>query len=127
MSKSKIENKKTSAARQPALHKATVVRCAVTHQGAPIINDAILYRKSKDIACIQIDCRSKYCEVDAYFSGSDGECGIYIGANERSLHLKNDVDRGDPTSIMFPDFVGWNVFATSSGRYTISVCLVRVA
>jgi hypothetical protein len=122
MAKTTKANKKVGA-EHPALHETGEVRCVVNHQGAPIINGAVLTRESKDIVFIKVDCNSKYCKVVGHFSGDS--CGIYVSANERSLNLKNDVDRDEPIRLTFPDFAGWEVFATNVSRYTILICLIK--
>ena len=121
MTKKKVSNE----APNPALRKGAVIRCAVKHKGAPIINGGYVHEIGKNIVALEIDLKSKYCEVSCSFGGSDGTCGVYINANERSLHLNEKVNRDEPTVIEFTDFVGWDVFACGIGRYTLRVCLTR--
>lgn len=120
-----MNDKISTEAPIPALRKGAVIRCAIKHQGAPIINDGYVREIGKNIVALEIDLRSKYCEVSFSFGGSDGTCGMYVNANERSLHLNEKVKRDEPTEIEFTDFVGWDVFACGIGRYTLSVCLIR--
>jgi hypothetical protein len=121
-----MKKKKVSTeAQNPALSKGAVIRCAVKHKGAPIVNGGYVREIGKNIVALEIDLKSKYCEVSCSFGGSDETCGVYINANERSLHLNKYVKRDEPTALEFTDFVGWDVFACGIGRYTLSVCLIR--
>lgn len=98
----------------------------ITTQGAPIINNIHIIKSSQDLAAIEIDLKSKYCKVVSYFSGSEGQVGIWIGSDERSLYLNNNVDRNIATVIEFPQFKGWTVWAATIGRYTCQVCLIKL-
>lgn len=106
------------------MKKGDLINLKIT-QGTPCVHNAIIYKISKDIACIHIDLKSKYCDCDCDYSFTDeDECGIYISETKRSLNLNKKFKNKD-TGITFVDFKGWQVFATASGRYTISVCLVK--
>lgn len=107
------------------MKKGDKIKVKIAHQGAPIVNYGEIAEVGKNIIGLYVDLKSKYCEVDAMTTGSDGICGVYIGTNEESIKLKEDVDRNEPTKIEFPEFKGWNVFAAHLGRYTLSVCLIR--
>jgi len=96
----------------------------IAHQGAPIVNDATLKLRHEDVACIDIDLQSKYCEIIGSTNAIDGECKIYIGSSEHSFNLNVSYNRNEPTAIYFQDFTGWKIFATNSFRYTISVVLI---
>jgi hypothetical protein len=103
--------------------------CKIKQQGSPIFNSAALLCNHPDVAVIEIDMKSKYCDVE--LTGSDCCKGssiplIVIAANDRSLHLHPRKDRNAWTEISFPAFDGFSVMATGSGRYTITVCLVNI-
>jgi len=108
-----------------ALRKNDLIRCYIRKQGAPVVNGGYVYRIGRNIVALEIDLKSKYCEVSISFKDSDGTCGLYITTNERSIHLNKKVSREEPTVLEFPDFIGWDVFAYGIGRYTLSVCLVK--
>ena len=86
----------------------------IKEQGAPIINCASVLYESDEIIVIELDMRSKYCYVGA----SSGN-GVYIEANERSLHL-HGTDRDAATWVEVPgnktQFLG-----STGGRYTINL------
>ena len=99
------------------------IKIDITNQGAPVINSGIIYKKSKDIVLIEIDLKSKYCNEVAYVG--DKYPGISISAIKESLYLKEDVDKDEPTIIKFPEFEGYYIYASTSGRYTINLCLLK--
>lgn len=100
---------------------------SIKHQGAVIANSAYIEEQSENIVCIYVDLKSKHAEITSYFGGDadDDECGVYVMANKRSLNLNDKVDRDEPTSIVFSDFNGWDVFAYGYSKYTLQVCLIR--
>lgn len=107
------------------MKKGDFINYKIRHKGAPVINDGYISELGENIVALIIDLKSKYCEVSCSFGGSDGSCGVYINANERSLSLNQNVQKDEPTAIEFSDFVGWDVFACGIGRYTLSVCLIK--
>lgn len=98
------------------------VRLDIT-PGIARVNEAHLAYSAPDIACIEIDMRSKYAVMGGACCGGDTVPEVYIGADERTLH-KNDAAAG-LTQVAFPDYAGWDVFATDCARYTCRVVLVR--
>lgn len=97
----------------------------VTEQGAPIVNSAVIVEAIAGMVAIQIDLRSKYCEVGQNYD-ENGECGIYIYANENSVSLNEKFSIHNPTIITFPDYKNWKVFiAGNAGKYTMRLCLLR--
>ncbi len=101
------------------------IKIKVIQQGAPIVNTGWVVESGKNIVALYVDLKSKYCEVSSSFSGSNGDCGVSLKATERSLHLNEEVEKEDFTSIVFSDYKGWDVFAYYLGRYTLNVCLVK--
>jgi hypothetical protein len=100
----------------------TEARCPLDiHQGAIVVNTAHFVLKTDDVACIDIDCATKYAKVACYGSGPE----VMLCATDHSLHLAADVPRETWTLVRFPDFCGWCVYATTVGRYTVSVVLLR--
>jgi hypothetical protein len=103
------------------------VRCNISPQGAPVINAAYSIIRHKDIVTIELDMKSKYCDIDfSMWSSSDGP-GVCIVANKRSLYLKDRIRRNATTFVTFPEFKRWSVYAWSGGRYTFCICLTREA
>lgn len=93
----------------------------IERQGAPLVNSAWVRRKSRSIVCIEFDLASKYCSIDLVSTGMVCMC-----AGEHALKLSPDHDRSAPTVVKFTGrYASWDVFAVSSGRYTIGVCLMK--
>ncbi|MFA6355403.1 MAG: hypothetical protein WCW65_03190 [Candidatus Paceibacterota bacterium] len=101
------------------------LKIEIEQQGAPVVNCGWILKEYKDVATVEIDMRSKYCEYECSIGGSDGTCGIGIGTSERSLYLDESKPREHSTIINFPQFVGWNIFAVVSSRYTVAICFVK--
>lgn len=102
------------------------IKCKILHQGAPVINGASVREISKRIIAIEVDMKSKYCDIDSYEPGGDDEpCGLYIIANKESLNLNKKAKLNEPTYIQFPQFVGWSIFSANTSRYTVRVCLIK--
>jgi hypothetical protein len=86
------------------------------------LNDAILLREGDGIAAIEVDMRTKRADVGS-FGSEDGVPNLHLHANEYSLYT--DTDHTGWTDVAFPDYKGWDIFAASVSKYTLSVCLVR--
>lgn len=86
----------------------------IREQGAPIISSASVLYESNDLVVIELDLRSKYCYI-----GASTDNGVFIEANERSLHL-HGTNRDASTWVEVPgnrpQFLGG-----TSGRYTINL------
>lgn len=96
----------------------------IVTQGAPIVNGGCIIEQGKNIVAIEIDLKSKYCEVDYVFDDDKG-VGIAIGTTEQSIKLKKGINRDESTQIILPDFIGWEVFACGMNKYTVKVCLIK--
>lgn len=107
------------------MKKGDKLKIEITHQGAPVVNDGFIIELGKNVCAVSIDMKSKYCQTAFSISGSNGECGIVIVTTEESLHLKKGVHRDDPTHLEFPQFKGWDVFASGIGRYTLRICFTK--
>ena len=93
----------------------------VRHKGAPIVNHGFLLRNTPKLVALEIDLKSKYCEV-VCTTGGDGEApGLHIGATNRSLNLNKKVKRDEPTAIDFKGYDGWDIFAADIFSYTLRV------
>ena len=92
-------------------------------QGLPIVNSGTVVARGDCVIAADIDLSSKYCEVSAFTSGSDGIPGVHIDAGEFGLHLKDGAEGG--TWLRFPELQGWNVWAANIGRYTLAICFVK--
>lgn len=97
----------------------------VIRQGAPIINSGNIIRKSKNIVLLEIDLKSKYCEVDCLFKDDEGNFGIHIGTTKHSIHLNTGVKKDEPTVIEFSNSNGWGIYLANISRYTLRICLIR--
>lgn len=94
-------------------------------RGAALVNSVSQRKKFPTVVCLDIDMKSKYCEVIANFSGAGEPCGVFIAPTENSLKLSSAYHKNMPTRVAFPGYEDWHVYATSSGRYTISVVLMK--
>jgi hypothetical protein len=93
-------------------------------QGAPVVNEAFIYKRSPEIVLIDVALHSKSCEIAAV--GSNGDVPIVdIQANEHTLHVDESKERGAITEIRFDDFDGWSVYSANTSRYTLRVCLTK--
>ncbi len=98
----------------------------ITYQGAPIVNPGVTYlKKYSDVVVLEVDLKSKWCDILAH-SVSENNCPVIIVyANERSINLNKEVDRRMSTNIEFPEYKGWSIFLAEITRYTLRVCLIK--
>jgi len=76
----------------------------------------------ENFAAIEIDMRSKRCEVMAESATEDGAPVIWLDGTN-ALHLKKGCEK-EPTEVTFPDYKGWQIFSAHVCRYTFRVCFV---
>lgn len=101
------------------------VEIRVVTQGAVVVNDASIYRASKDIVCLYVDLASKRAELLMADAGGEDPPRIWLEASEDTLFLDPSHPRDAVTIVEFPEYPGWRVFATSGpGRYSLGVVLV---
>jgi hypothetical protein len=109
------------------------VKFVVVDQGAPLIEYAYLRKDAGDLVAISLNMLSKHCRVcfTSYFQTDEGSDvngpGIYIEATDDSVNLSSRGPRCEDTVLIFPDYPDFKLFATSGGRYTINVVLIRQA
>lgn len=86
----------------------------VTTQGYPAINGATIRVRHDDIALVEIDMKTKHCQVQLI-----GEVdGVpFVAVSEWP-------DPDEYTHIAFPAFAGWTVEMADCTRYTVRVVLV---
>lgn len=97
------------------------VQHIVKKQGSVLCNYAYTRYESGKCLIVEMDLRSKYCELVA----SSGH-GCLIGATERSLHLDGSQPRDANTWIEFDLPGGRWVFVTGSvSRYTLTCVFLR--
>ena len=102
--------------------KTTKLR--LVSRGAPIVSGLVaVVAKSRELVALDVPMASKYCDVNAAIG--DDEPGISIYAPEEAIKLDDRYKRDEDTIVCFPEFKGWEYFASSSGRYNIRVCLIR--
>lgn len=100
------------------------VKIKVFMQGKVVVNSGIVYKQGKNVVALEIDLKSKYCEVCMITGGSEGQVGLVIGPTPRSLYLNRRYKR-EETWVEFPEFKGWNIWAADIARYTLRVCLIK--
>lgn len=105
-------------------YKRTPIK--ITQQGKPIVSGdaAVVIQEAENIVALSISMESKRCFVDASYGSSEGDIGIIIDCDENSLFLSEEAE-DTVTLVEFPEYRGWQYFASSSGRYDIQVCLVK--
>jgi hypothetical protein len=96
----------------------------IKDRGAPKINAAYDAVRYKDVVVLDIDLASKYCEVLATGSGTDG-LDIFIQATDESLHLDETKPRDAWTKLSFPEFKGWEIACYTLSKYTLTVCFLK--
>jgi hypothetical protein len=101
------------------------VRFKINIQGAPVVNDMVVVKRSKDIVVIEGDMKSKWCVYIGYVSGNYGNHNpsILIDATNRSLHLHPN--KTGVTEIELVDFAGWSIWCVNVSRYSICACLIK--
>lgn len=115
------QNPRTAGAPPGSLHP--VVRCVVTKQGGPILNEGYVVASGENVSAIEIDMKSKRCEIMAESATEDGAPVIWIeGTN--AIHLKKGHEK-EETEVAFPEYKGWRIFSAHVCRYTFRVCFVR--
>lgn len=105
--------------------KDYLIKININHQGAPIVNCGFIKEASKNIVALEIDLKSKYCEVQSVSGGEGEPCSIFIVATRQSVSLNKNHKKYDPTEIEFTDFIGWDIFTCNLTRYTLKVCLIK--
>ena len=105
--------------------KNNEIKYTIEQQGAPVISSVYTTIIHDNIIALEIDMKSKYCEIGGHVSTSEGYCGIMIDAIKSSLYLDESKDKDMFTSIMFTEYKGWSIYCADVGRYTIRVVLVK--
>jgi hypothetical protein len=125
MSKPKTKRKPATVATAEAKCHSDrrLVGCVVTKQGGPILNEGYVCAAGDNIAAIEIDMKSKRCEVMAESSTEDGAPVIWLDGTN-ALHLKKGHEK-EETEVAFPDYRGWRIFSANVCRYTFRLCFVR--
>lgn len=102
---------------------AEYTKIKIRNFGSPIINrkfGALIVKKSDDIICVSIDCKSKYLNVDSYSDDT-----VYVVASPDSYKLNSKKPRNEPTGISFPELKGWKFFTFGQTKYGIHVTLIK--
>jgi len=101
------------------------VKFKIVRQGGPILNRGWVVAAGKNVVAIEMDMRSKWCEMEAEYKTPGGAPCVSIGgANERALYLKKSREK-EPTEVAFPEYKGWDIFSAHVCRYTFCACFVR--
>jgi len=97
------------------------IKIKINSQGAPVVNNAVIYYQNNKIVIIEVDMKSKWCQID-YTTGINS---IGIGATDRSCWLDKTKDKESYTEISFPEFKEYETWTCSLNRYTLRICLVK--
>ena len=117
----KKQVKKTSK----SFKKGDVVKIKLKNRGEPVINRGVIREVNENLIAIEIDLKSKWCEVSCTTGGNGDIIGIYIDATTKSTNLRKGAKVDEPTVIDLPDFTGWDVFTCHVSRYTLRICLIK--
>jgi hypothetical protein len=100
----------------------------INRQGLPLVNEAYVAYEGDQFALIEVDMRSKWCDV-CYSSGAS----LGIGTTDRSCHLNEDrpIDEtwdDESTEIHFPKYADgtWTLWSCELSRYTLRICFEKV-
>lgn len=98
----------------------------VTHQGAPIVNSGHIIHNKNGVILMEIDFRSKWCDIDALSGGNGEPVGVYVSESERTPPSSMNVKKaGEPTKITFSYHKEYDVFNISLNRYTMKVTMIK--
>ena len=101
------------------------VKFEISMQGAPRMSHTYIAKQADGIVAFYLEMHSKRCEIVAMGSDADETPVIDISAGDHGLHLDESKPKDAITEVRFPDFKGWSIHSTSSGRYTIAICMIR--
>lgn len=100
------------------------VNYSIIKQGGPIVNGGHVVASGVAIVAIEIDMKSKRCDIDGDSRTSSGAPVVWLsGANALYLQMGQETEH---TGVAFPDYSDWEIFSAHVSRYTLRVCLVRV-
>lgn len=91
-----------------------IIDYTIKTDGSILIDYAFIKYQNEDVACIQINTKTKYPNI-AWYSYGGGE-----------IALKSDDDIFNYTTIILKDFTtDWEVFSILAERYEVYVTLLR--
>lgn len=96
-----------------------IIKHKINTQGAPLINTAFVFKKHSNVLLINLDMRSKYCEILAT-GENESVPEIMIDSHKKSLYLHKK--KKGMTSISFPTLKGWDIFCCETSKYTVRIC-----
>ena len=97
------------------------VQHSVVQQGAILVNEGIVHRSGDGVVCIYFDLQSKRAECGGVICSEDAPV-VELFANEETLHI-DESKKDIPTLVAFPEYKGWEEFASHVSRYTLSLVL----
>lgn len=95
----------------------TPTKLKVLSRGLVVVKDAHVHIQAPEIVAVWISLGTKYADVQADINSErDGP----------TLSLGRTVCPADePTLVCLPEFVGWDIWCSTSQRYSVYVCLVK--
>lgn len=96
----------------------------VVTQGRAVISFARVITYTPTLAALEIDMKTKWCDIIETTDYNNGNIGLFITDTERSVDV-NKRKKCD-TEIDFPRFKGWDIFCSSCNRYTLRVVFNKV-
>lgn len=98
----------------------------ITKQGKPQINIDYtnIVKSGRGFIAMEIDMKSKWCEISGVMHSSSGLIGISLRPTDRSTNLANCSD--DETDIEIGGLNGvWEIFCCNAARYTIYLVIIK--
>jgi len=89
----------------------------IERQGRVIVNSCDLVHDTRQAKILCLDLKTKYADIVGYDVN-----GIVLEATDRSIHVSEETGF---TIVSFPKFEGYEVIASSCGRYTCYVTLLN--
>lgn len=112
----------------PSAHHMTdpsFINLRILQQGAILVNEARAHRAATSIVCIYLDLQSKYAGKPTIGHEKGRPPRLYLGAEDNTLKVNENVPRNMDTVVEFTDYTGWEVFSCSDpARHTVALTLV---
>jgi len=96
--------------------------------GAIKINRIWIEYQNDEVCLVLADLKSKYADISYHGMSTQGKVStpmVGLGAAKHTLYINKRLRNYD-TEIHFKSLIGWKIFASNVGRYTLSICFVKI-
>lgn len=101
------------------------VKAKIDRQGKVKLHHAYAY-KDADVKFVMLDMATKWGYIDAIYDEGDGIPGIVLSENDYVTGNKHPNQIAEEmTSILFPEYKGYDIMATTWSKYTLNICFVK--